>query len=78
MERLVYCILQHRGDWQIFSNGVFYGPHRSAEEAMKNAIGAAKRAKKDGQPVLVLLQARDGMLQPIWQYNCEFNALAAA
>lgn len=77
MEKLVYCILQHRGDWQIFSNGVFYGPHRSAEDATKVAVGAAKRAKKDGQPVLVLLQARDGVLQPIWQYNTDFTAYAA-
>ena len=78
MEKLVYCILQHRGDWQIFSNGVFYGPHRSADAAIKFAVGAAKRAKKDGQPVLVLLQQRDGILQPIWQYNCEYNTYCAA
>ena len=74
MEQVTYCVLFHCGDWQIFSNGIHYGPHKTMEGAIKIAISAAKRAKKDGQPALVLLQNRDGILQPIWQYLSEYAA----
>jgi hypothetical protein len=71
MEQVTYCILFHMGDWQIFSNGNHYGPHKSAEAAIKIAVAAGKRAKADGQAALVLLQSRDGDLQTIWQWGCE-------
>jgi hypothetical protein len=71
MDQVIYCVLFHCGDWQIFSNGVHYGPHRTPEAAIKFAVGAAKRAQKDGQPALVLLQNRDGGMQTIWKYGNE-------
>ena len=73
MEQVTYTILFHYGDWQIFSNGQHYGPHKNAESAIKIAVAAAKLAKKDGQPAIVFLQNRDGSLQTIWQHGCERN-----
>jgi hypothetical protein len=72
MNQVTYCVLYHMGDWQIFSNGVHYGPHRNADAAIKIAVAAAKRAKKDGDAALVILQNRDGNIQTIWQYGCQY------
>lgn len=71
MERVTYCILLHMGDWQIFSNGVHHGPHKTVDAAIKIAVAAAKRAKKDGQSAQVLLQNRNGHLQTIWSFGEE-------
>lgn len=69
MEQVTYCILRHQGDWQILSNGDYFGPHKTPDAAIRIAVSAAKRAKKDGQAALVLLQNREGSLQTIWQYE---------
>lgn len=69
MEQITYCVLLHRGEWQIECNGHHYGPHRTKDAAVKIALAAAKLAKRDGDAARVVVQERDQSWHTEWQHG---------
>lgn len=69
MDRIVYYVVLHQGEWKITLNGSHYGPYRTQSDAIKMAIDTAQECGRKGNPSQVKVQGRDNLFRTEWTYG---------
>ena len=71
MTRNRYIIVFRDGEWKIDHDGELSARYRTQEEALLDALNAARRLDKEGQGAEVLTQGPDVGLRTEWSNRLE-------
>ena len=66
MTRNRYIVVLHDGEWKIEHGGELSARYRTQEEALLDALNAARRLDRDGQDAEVLTQSAEFGLRMEW------------
>jgi Uncharacterized protein conserved in bacteria (DUF2188) len=66
-----YIVVHHDGEWKIEHEGQLSARYRTQEEALLDALNAARRLDKEGQGAEVLTQGADLGLRTEWSNRLE-------
>jgi hypothetical protein len=71
MTRHRYIVVFHDGEWKIDHDGELSARYRTQEEALLDALNAARRLDKKGQDAEVLTQRADHRFRTEWTNRLE-------
>jgi hypothetical protein len=71
MTRNQYIVVFHDGEWKIEHDGELSARYRTQEEALLDALNAARRLDRKGQEAEVLTQGADFGLRTEWTNRLE-------
>jgi Uncharacterized protein conserved in bacteria (DUF2188) len=71
MTRNQYIVVFHDGEWKIEHDGELSARYRTQEEALLDALNAARRVDRKGQDAEVLTQGADRRLRTEWTNRLE-------
>ena len=71
MSRNQYIVVFQDGEWKIEHDGKLSARYRTQEEALLDALNAARRLDLQGQHVEVLMQGADFGLRTEWTNHLE-------
>ena len=71
MTRNQYIVVFHDGEWKIEHDGELSARYRTQEEALLDALNAARRLDRKGQDSEVLTQGADLRLRTEWTNRLE-------
>jgi hypothetical protein len=71
MTRNRYIVVFHDGEWKIEHDGELSARYSTQEEALLDALNAARRLDRKGQHVEVLMQGADFGLRTEWTNRLE-------
>jgi|RifCSP13_3_1023840.scaffolds.fasta_scaffold33787_3 hypothetical protein len=71
MTRNQYIVVFHDGEWKIEHDGELSARYRTQEEALLDALNAARRLDRKGQEAEVLTQGADLWLRTEWTNRLE-------
>ena len=71
MTRNQYIVVFQDGEWKIEHDGELSARYRTQEEALLDALNAARRLDKEGQGAEVLTQGADLGLRTEWSNRLE-------
>jgi hypothetical protein len=71
MSRNQYIVVFHDGEWKIEHDGELSARYRTQEEALLDALNAARRLDRNGQDAEVLMQGADLRLRTEWTNRLE-------
>ena len=71
MTRNRYIVVFHDGEWKIEHDGELSARYRTQEEALLDALNAARRVDRKGQDAEVLTQGADLRLRTEWTNRLE-------
>jgi hypothetical protein len=71
MTRHRYIVVFHDGEWKIDHDGELSARYRTQEEALLDALNAARRLDKKGQDAEVLTQRADQRFRTEWTNRLE-------
>jgi hypothetical protein len=57
---VIFEISTHNGQWCLHKDGVALHDYSHADRAVHEAVGLARELEHSGQPVQILLKAKDG------------------
>jgi hypothetical protein len=66
-----YIVVFHDGEWKIEHDGELSARYRTQEEALLDALNAARRVDRKGQDAEVLTQGADLRLRTEWTNRLE-------
>jgi hypothetical protein len=69
MDRTVYYVVLHQGEWKITLDGRHYGPYKTQADAIRVAVDTANENGKKGIPSQVKVQGRDNLFRTEWTYG---------
>ena len=69
MDRLVYYVVLHDGQWKISFKDTHYGPHTTQKAAIRAAVDAAHENGKQNLASQVLVQGTDNKFRTEWTYG---------
>lgn len=70
MERVIYYVVEHQGQWKVKLEGTHHGPYATQKDAIRAAVNGAHACGKSGRPAQVLVQGtNNNQWRTEWTYG---------